>query len=79
MNFSNIIRLLFIIFFILNKFCARGNIYLSENKRRCDISKQFEIFEDKENKISYVEIISGKFESKFLSNNIESKIGRAHV
>ena len=78
MNFSNIIRLLFIIFFILNKFCARGNIYLSENKRRCDISKQFEIFEDKENKISYVEIISGKFESKFLSNNIESKFLDRH-
>ena len=78
MNFNKIVPLLFIILFTLNKFHALGSVYLSENYRRNDISKQFEIFEDKENKISYLEIISGKFESNFLSNNIETKFFNRH-
>ena len=73
MNFYKIIIFHIIILFFLAGFHAQGNLVLSDNIERIDITKQLEIFEEEERKKPSHQIIAGKFDSEFLSNKIVTK------
>ena len=66
--------LIFIYLFVLCGFNSLGNVILSDNNRRIDITRQFEIFEDVEKNISPFQITSGQYDSHFTVNNIETKM-----
>ena len=74
MNFNKIISFISINLFFLSIIPMHGSVVLYDSIKRIDITQQFEIFEDGENKISSNQITSGKYDSIFSTNKIETKL-----